>query len=221
MSGAAYARTVPDCIAVTTSDGESLEAEIARAGGPARAMCVLCHPHPQYGGSMRSLVISELFRALPEAGITALRFNFRGVEASSGTWSEGKGERRDAAAAVALGASLEPDRPLLLAGWSFGADIALSTLDDRINGWIAIAPPLRYTNEADVAAIADDARPKLLALAEHDEVRRADEISIIANTWNETHVVVVPGASHFFVGRTNRLVALSLDFVDRVVATTA
>ena len=99
-----------DLIEVATSDGETLEGEVARAEGRVRATCVLCHPHPQFGGSMRSLVISELFHALPPAGITVLRFNFRGVEASTGAWTAGRGERADVVAAVEAGAALEPDR---------------------------------------------------------------------------------------------------------------
>ena len=207
-----------DRITVTTSDGETLEGELAPADGPARATCVLCHPHPQHGGSMRSLVISELFRALPAAGITTARFNFRGVEGSTGAWSSGTGERTDVTAAVELVQATALDLPLLLAGWSFGADMALATTVGSIAAWFAIAAPLRYTTEADVEAIATDPRPKLLALAEHDEVRPADEVEALASTWTDTEVVVVAGASHFFVGRTDRLVALALGFVDRIVA---
>ncbi|MGZ8764215.1 MAG: alpha/beta hydrolase [Acidimicrobiia bacterium] len=209
---------MPDRITVATSDGESLEGEVARADGVARATCVLCHPHPQYGGSMRSLVISELFRALPVAGVTALRFNFRGVEGSTGAWSSGDGERVDVMAAVGEATKLEPGRPLVLAGWSFGADMALATIDDRIAGWFAIAAPLRNTTEADLTAVSGDERPKLLALAEHDEIRPADEVATVASVWTDTDVVIVPGASHFFVGRIDRLVALALGFIDRVVA---
>jgi hypothetical protein len=209
---------VTDHIELTTSDGEALEGEVARADGMARATWVLCHPHPQFGGSMRSLVISELFRALPAAGVTALRFNFRGVEASTGAWMAGEGERADVVAAVEAGAALEAGRPLVLAGWSFGADMALATIDDRISGWFAIAVPLRYTTDADLGAVARDPRPKLLVLAEHDEIRSAEEVATRATPWADTEVVIVPGASHFFVGRTDRLIALALGFVDRIVA---
>ena len=92
-----------DRVSLGTADGETLEGEVARADGVPRATCVLCHPHPQFGGSMRSLVISELFGALPGAGITTLRFNFRGVEGSTGSWSTGTGERADVATAVEAG----------------------------------------------------------------------------------------------------------------------
>src|SRR5262245_3008926 len=76
------ARVTVESLTLTAGDGVTLEAERAPAEGPSRATAVLCHPHPQHGGTMRSLVISALFKALPPAGVTCLRFNFRGVEGS-------------------------------------------------------------------------------------------------------------------------------------------
>jgi len=87
---------------LVTADGEQLEAELARPPGDVRpgAGMVLCHPHPQFGGTMRSLVISALFSALPDGGVECLRFNSRGVEGSSGSYGGGTAERLDAEAAV-------------------------------------------------------------------------------------------------------------------------
>jgi alpha/beta superfamily hydrolase len=199
---------------VVTDDTYRLEAEVAVAEAE-RCGMVLCHPHPQYGGTMRSIVISALFGALPAAGVTCLRFNFRGVGGSEGSHGEGRDERRDVEAAVRdLAAVLAPTSPLILTGWSFGADVALSVDDDRIDAWFAIAPPLRYA--AAVDAVAGDARPKLVALAEHDEFRSPAEIQEVTASWAATEVVVVPGASHFFVGRTDRLVDVALGLVDRL-----
>lgn len=204
---------MPDSLTITTDDGNELEAELARADHSPRAVAVLCHPHPLYGGSMRSLVISALFAALPAAGVSTVRFNFRGVEGSGGSWDEGRGEQHDAAAALTLTSQLAAGEPLLLAGWSFGADMALSTHDPCIAGWLAIAPPLRY---ARVEGLTDDPRPKLLALAEHDEFRDPAEVVTRASAWANTEIEIVGGASHFFVGRTDRLVDLALGFVDRL-----
>jgi len=198
---------------VRTDDGHLLEGELVVAS-PERAGLVLCHPHPQYGGTMRSLVISALFGALPAAGVTCLRFNFRGVEHSEGRYDEGRGERRDVRAAVhALDAHLGAGTPLVLAGWSFGADVALSSPDPRLAGWLAIAPPLRFL--ADEATVGADERPKLVVLAEHDEFRPPAEVAAVASTWRDTDVQVV-GASHFFVGRTERVVDAARGFVERV-----
>ncbi|MET0628943.1 MAG: alpha/beta fold hydrolase [Acidimicrobiia bacterium] len=198
----------------TTADGLELEAEIAVVDGPPRAAAVLCHPHPQAGGTMRSIVISALFDALPRAGVTCLRFNFRGVEGSDGAYGEGQGEQLDVQAAIGvLDAAVDPGVPLLLVGWSFGADLALATVVDRVSGWLAIAPPLRMV--PDFSAVAADPRPKLLALAEHDEFREPASVIDATRDWISTDIEVIGGASHFFVGRTDRLVELALAFVSR------
>jgi alpha/beta superfamily hydrolase len=103
---------------------------------------------------------------------------------------------------------------LILAGWSFGADMALSVLDPAVAAWLAIAPPLRFV-DADDAPGADE-RPKLLALAEHDEVRDPAEIAEITRGWRATEIEVIPGASHFFIGRTDRLVEVAIRYAERV-----
>lgn len=200
---------------IATVDGVALEGERARPGGAMRAAAVLCHPHPQYGGTMRSLVISTLFDALPARGVDCLRFNFRGVEGSSGEYGHGVGERLDVAAAIdALSASDLPAAvPLYLIGWSFGADMALATHDPRLAGWMGIALPMRFVTDADRATVAADPRPKLLALAQHDEFRDAGWVMDATRDWVNTRRETVAGASHFFVGRTDRLVQLADEFV--------
>jgi len=167
---------------------------------------------------MRSLVISALFDALPPAGFTCLRFNFRGVEGSEGAYGDGNLERVDAEAAVApLADALgQPQLTIVLAGWSFGADMALSVRAERLGAWLAIAPPLRYVHDLD--RLAADPRPKLLALAQHDEVRDPNEVAAIAEGWANTEVHVIGGASHFFMGRTDRLVELAHQYLDRLAA---
>jgi hypothetical protein len=202
-------------LTLATADGLTLEGEIERARGQPRAGMVLCHPHPRYGGTMRSIVISALFDALPRTGVTCLRFNFRGVEGSEGAHDDGNLERVDAETAVAvLEAEIERSAPLVLAGWSFGADMALSVRSAAVTAWLAIAGPLRYVH--DLAGLAADPRPKLLALAQHDEVRDPAEVVAEAETWANADVQVVGGASHFFMGRTDRLVELATGYVNRL-----
>jgi uncharacterized protein len=211
---------VSERLRLTTDDGIALEAELAMPESATRCGMVLCHPHPQYGGTMRSIVISALFDALPSRDVTCLRFNFRGVEGSDGTHDFGNLERVDAECAVgALADRLPPGAPLILSGWSFGADMALSVRDERVTAWMAIAPPLASLH--DVGGLATDPRPKLLALAQHDEYRDPDEIKKIAEPWANAEVHVVGGASHFFMGRTDRLVELASGYVDRLTSDTA
>jgi alpha/beta superfamily hydrolase len=194
-----------------TSDGLDLEAEWSEPDSPT-ATVVLCHPHPQYGGTMRSLVISALFEGLPARGYACLRFNFRGVEHSEGAWDEGRSELLDLRAA--LDAAKESRvGPLVVIGWSFGGDMALAVDDPALAGWIGIAPPLRFRGASDYAAVGADARPKLLILGANDEFRAPADVAHDVRAWNNTRVEVIAGASHFFVGRTDRVVDLAADFV--------
>jgi alpha/beta superfamily hydrolase len=197
-----------------TEDGVRLEAELAVDEHVETAgTVVLCHPHPQYGGTMRSIVISVLFAELPSAGYHCLRFNFRGVERSEGAYDNGVGETLDAVAAVRTMAESNPNGPLALTGWSFGGDIALAVTDAVLTGWVAIAPPLRIRPPY---AAASDPRPKYLVLAEHDEVRDPSDVKQEVASWTATSVAVVPGASHFFVGRTDRVLRETRDGLDRM-----
>jgi uncharacterized protein len=194
-----------------TADGVVLEAEWASPAPPARGTVVCCHPHPQYGGTMRSLVISALFEALPAAGYGCLRFNFRGVEGSSGEYTAGVQEPEDVRAALAEVVTEAAPPPVALVGWSFGADMALSVADPPVAAWVAIAPPLRFGSA--IESVASDPRPKHLVLAQHDEFRAPSEVQTEVAPWNDTTVAVIPGASHFFVGRTDRVITATADFL--------
>jgi alpha/beta superfamily hydrolase len=202
-----------------TGDGLVLEAEWS-APDDVRVAAVLCHPHPQYGGTMRSLVISALFEGLPKQGVACLRFNFRGVEGSDGAYGEGRDEPLDVLAAIDAAAAAAADVPLVLVGWSFGADMALTVVDPRITGWVGIAPPLRFRAATDYDRAGADPRPKLLVLAANDEYRSPQEIEAEVAGWSHTRVEIIPGASHFFVGRTDRVVELTARNVSELAGET-
>lgn len=200
-----------------TSDGLRLEAEYQAPAGELRGAAVLCHPHPQYGGSMRSVVTSALFAALPQQGIACLRFNFRGVEGSEGEHANGELETLDAVAAIdELAAEVDNAPTFAIIGWSFGGDIALTVDDSRLDGWVAIAPPLRFRD--DFGIVASDPRPKLLLLGAHDEFRAPAEVEAETQAWANTRVEVIPGASHFFIGRTDRVIDAAGGFFDALEA---
>jgi alpha/beta superfamily hydrolase len=204
-------------------DGLLLEAEYASAGLNERASVVLAHPHPQQGGSMRSLVTSELFRALPTHGLSVLRFNFRGVEGSEGSHGAGVDEHHDVVAAIdALEAQRTADpagAPLVLAGWSFGADVSLSVIDPRLAGWFLIAAPLRILPMADFVA-AHDPRPKCFVVPERDQFCAPAALREKTTGWANTEINEVAGADHFLVGRTRAAVELLVTFVDRLAGIT-
>jgi alpha/beta superfamily hydrolase len=198
-------------ISLTSADGLLLEGEWKVPSAP-RAAAVITHPHPLHGGNMRSQVSGAMFKALAEAGVAVLRFNFRGVEASEGEHDEGRGERLDVAAAIdTLVAAVPSGTPLLLAGWSFGADVALAVSHDAVQGWFAVAAPLRTVPAEEIVA-ATDARPKLLAVPQHDQFRSPDSLETAVADWPNTRVEVITGADHFLVGRTDVVERLVVGF---------
>jgi alpha/beta superfamily hydrolase len=198
-------------VRLRSGDDVELEAELSVPDEPWGAV-VLLHPHPQHGGNMRSIVPGTLFEALPAAGVAALRFNFRGVGGSTGSFGAGVAEQADVVAAVDTLAAITEGLALVLAGWSFGADTSLAVGDDRVAGWCAVAPPLRLVKTADMVAAADP-RPKLLIVPEHDQFRPPGSARDVTADWKNTRIEVVPGADHFLVGRVDRVPPLCLELL--------
>jgi uncharacterized protein len=161
---------------------------------------------------MRSLVTSELFRTLPTHGIAVVRFNFRGVGGSEGSHGAGVDEQLDIVAGVDALTDRAPDLPLVIGGWSFGADVALTVVDPRLAGWFLIAPPIRVVR-LDAMVAAHDPRPKRLAVPEHDEYRPPDSAREVTADWVNTSIEEVAGADHYCAGRTDKVASLLLDFV--------
>lgn len=201
---------------VTTEDGETLEAELALGDSP-RAAVLITHPHPQMGGDMYTPVPAGFFRAAARHDIAALRFNFRGTGRSTGTHDHGNAERLDVQAGLAHLAEAVPSVPLLVAGWSFGADMALTLDDDAVAGWFLAAPPLSVADPADMAA-RHSAAPKVLAIGERDQFNPPTKAEATIAGWTNTSVHVLDGADHFFGAALPQLVD---DFIAFIDATTA
>jgi alpha/beta superfamily hydrolase len=186
------------------ADGARLEAEVDVPDG-AVAVAVLAHPHPLYGGSMDAGLVDELFQRLPRrvegAAVGALRFNFRGVGASTGRHDEGRAERLDVAAALDAARELAAPLgvPCFLCGWSFGADVSLAVADTGHQGWVAIAAPLRIVAAEELVA-PHDPRPKLLLVPEHDQFRPPASAAEATSAWTATTLVTLPGGDHFLWG---------------------
>ena len=194
----------PTPTTLTTADGLTLEAQWAVPVQP-WVRVVIAHPHPQHGGNMHSLVVSTLFTHLVDSGCAVLRFNFRGVGRSEGEHDFGEGEQLDVRAAVdALAAVDNSQEPLVLAGWSFGADLALTCDAPELAGWFLVAPPLRVLG-ADRFKAAPDPRPKWLAVPERDQFNPPDQAQAAVDDWSNAEVHPVGGADHFLVGRTDKL----------------
>lgn len=174
-------------LTLQTSDGQELAADIADPIGPRRGSAVVCHPHPLYGGNRFNNVVQALFDALPAAGFSTIRFDFRAEH------DHGIGERLDVVAAI--NAVTYDDSPVAVVGYSFGALVALSTRDDRISAVVAVAPPLA----AD--AVAPDA-PSLVLSPSHDQFCPADQAAPIVAGWPDATAEAVPSADHFLAGGT-------------------
>jgi uncharacterized protein len=178
-----------------------LEPPVLSADQPIRAAVVFGHPLPIEGGTMHTKVVYRATKALARIGCAVLRFNFRGVGGSDGTWDEGPGEIADYRAALDVMAGRYPDTELWTAGFSFGSWVALTVgaTDDRVRVLLGIAPPLdRY----DFGAVAKSTKPKFFIQGEFDEIcplKRMYEFYALVPEPKE--LVVIDGASHLFDGK--------------------
>ncbi len=175
---------------------------------------VVCHPHPQYGGTMHNKVVHTLVRAFNLAGLPALRFNFRGVQDSEGTYDEGRGEVDDVLAAVHAARARWPQGPLWLAGFSFGAAAALRAAGDALpdGGLVTVAPPVGYFAARPLTGLP--AAPWLLVQGDADDVVDPPEVLTWASRQQPEPVVhVLEGVGHFFHGHLPQLRSLVQTFV--------
>lgn len=190
----------------------SLEALLEDSNGTVPLYAVICHPHPLFGGTMENKVVTTVARAMQDAGIPTLRFNFRGVGASAGTYDEGAGETLDAAAVASFGALRWPGRRLVLGGFSFGAYVALRLAQEQDAArLILIAPPV---DRFDFGSMKAPQCPWLVVQGDADEL--VDPKRVIA--WTESavpkpRVLSMPGVGHFFHGSLSALRAAVLDEV--------
>jgi uncharacterized protein len=167
------------------------------------AFAVVCHPHPLFGGALTNKVVHTLARAFTDVGMPSLRFNFRGVGMSAGTHDEGRGEVQDVLAAVRYGHARWPQARLWLAGFSFGAAVAVRASGEaRPAGLVAVAPAV---DRLDIAAVMP-ACPWLVLLGDADDVVSPQRMLEWARGRRPEPVTqVLAGAGHFFHGRLPEL----------------
>lgn len=161
---------------------------------------VICHPHPAHGGTMQNKVAHTLARAFVRLGLTALRFNFRGTGESEGEYDEGHGELLDTIAAIRWIRERNPGLPLWLAGFSFGAAIAIrAATETEPDGLISVAPAAsRFANDAD----SQPDCPWLIVQGDRDEVVDIDESLDWVNQLKPgPELTVFPDTTHFFHGK--------------------
>jgi len=156
------------------------------------------------GGDRFNNVVSALYQALPSARMTALRFDFSTSSVDIAA--------QEAIEAIEALDQLPEDVPRFLAGYSFGGGIASTITDERIAGWFLAAPALSAVEPA----IGDDPRPKLVVAAEHDQFFPPSRLEAATADWKATEVTTIPGADHFFAGRSDAVAESCVAWIRRV-----
>ena len=169
---------------------------------PLRGAAVVCHPLPTHGGTMRNTLVYRMARALRAAGFSTLRFNFRGVEGSDGSFG-GKGEEEgDASAALDWLQERVPGKPLWAAGYSFGSRTvaSLAMKDARIERLFLLALPVAHY---DCSHLAELKVPGLAVFGSGDPFGTSTELAqTLGRVPDGLDIHEITGADHFFRGRT-------------------
>ena len=179
-----------------------LEALLDEPEGEPRAVAVFGHPHPLHGGTMHTKALYQAAKAMPRIGVAALRFNFRGVGRSVGTFDAGPGEKEDFKAAVDFVSERFPDAPIWAAGMSFGSWIAMTVgaQDSRVSLLLGIAPPV---DSYDFDVLRTCTLPKFIIHGEEDELISIKEIRKFYSQIPEPkELVTIEYANHLFEGKT-------------------
>jgi uncharacterized protein len=187
------------------SDGHHIEGLLYKKSALQGA--VITHPHPLYGGDMRNNVVVAVTRVYQRMGYATLRFNFRGVGGSQGSYADGLGEQEDVRAAIAFLQGMGMTS-IDLAGYSFGAwvNAHLSCKETDITNMVMVSPPVAFIAFTSIKAI-DCLR--LIVTGSRDEIAPVEMIREVHPHWNSTaRLEVIEGADHFYGGYLGELEAV-------------
>jgi alpha/beta superfamily hydrolase len=181
-------------------DLELMSAPAAAAAATNEKVAIICHPHPLFGGTMTNKVVSTLARTFKELNIATVRFNFRGVGKSTGTFAQGVGEIDDVLAVVAWVKQVKPAAEIMLAGFSFGAAISATVATRiKVTQLVSIAPPVPRFKLLELPPVTC---PWLVVQGEEDEVViPADVYAWVATRQPPPTLIRIANASHFFHGQ--------------------
>jgi hypothetical protein len=187
-----------------------LEAAVELPQSTPTGVAVLCHPHPLQQGTMQNKVVTTLARAFRLLGAAALRFNFRGVGRSAGSYDDGRGERDDALAVVRFARGEWPHCRVYLGGFSFGGAVALTAAAEaRPHGLVTVAPAVARLP----AAFAPPESRWLLVQGDRDDVVDAAAVLEWARARERPpEIAVLEGVGHFFHGQLTALQERVSDF---------
>jgi uncharacterized protein len=184
-----------------------LEAILKEPVKEQRGVALVCHPHPLGAGTMHNKVVFRIAAGLNEAGLVALRFNFRGVGLSTGTHDEGRGEQDDVRTALDFLAEKYPGEPITLAGFSFGSRFGteVGATDDRVVRLISVGSPVDKYNYDYLKTLA---KPILFVHCEQDEYGNVDKLRRLVESLPiaaEAKLVTFPNCGHFFDDKLDEL----------------
>jgi hypothetical protein len=181
------------------------------------AAAVVCHPHPLYGGTMNNNVVYRAAKALSDGGLATLRFNFRGVGASTGRYGEGVGEEEDARDAVALLRKRYPTLPIWMAGFSFGARVGL-TVGAREADVVKLLGIGLALKMFDYTFLTTCSKPKAIVQASDDEFGgRAAIEAAVREMAEPKRLWIVDGATHLFPGHLDPFEAAAAEAVNYLI----
>ena len=219
-AAAGVTRSVMDRITFETEDGVLLEGELRLPEGDRAAPAVICHPHPEFGGSKDHPLLWAIRNELASKGFVVLSFNFRGVMGSGGVHGGGLEELKDVRAAVGRAHQEQVGR-VFVCGWSFGAHTALREAmdDERVGSLALIGMPLGETR-GQIPDLPDRGRlkaldrPVLLVAGEADPFCPVPEVRALGRRLPPARVEILPGTDHFFWRREQEVARIVASFAE-------
>jgi uncharacterized protein len=209
-------------ITLETADGLTLEGVLDSPGSPASVL-LLCHPHPQMGGTMNAPLLLALRDQLLTRHWAILRFNFRGIGSSEGVSGTGASETADVRAGLSMLRRRFPGLGIAMGGWSFGAAVAIrvACAAERLTACFAVAPPVAPKPGVTAGMPAPGAChlscPLLVVTGANDDQVSPQACREWAQDMDLARYVEVPGANHFFWAKYEALASIVADFLDETL----
>ena len=205
---------------IFTGEGGRIEGRFHPGRSRTSPIAIILHPHPQFGGTMNNPLVYHLYYTFANRGFAVLRFNFRGVGRSQGSFDHGQGELSDAASALDWVQANNPDaRACWIAGCSFGAWIGMQLLMRRpeVEGFISVAAPASLY---DFSFLAPCPSSGLFIHGDKDAVVPIAAVGQLVEKLKTQKGIVIEqqlirGANHFFDGKIEQLMESVNEYLDR------
>ena len=196
--------------------GATIEGLLSLEQESTKGSVIICHPHPLFGGNMDNNVVTAIVRIAAMWDFTSLRFNFRGVGESTGTFGGGTSEQEDVKGAVDYLEERKNPPAIVMAGYSFGAiaGLPIGADDERIKALIGVAPPLEMS---DFEFLRECPKPKLFVCGDRDAICPPSKMEEFFETLSEPKWLrILPGIDHFYYDRKGLLEGAIGDFLERM-----